>query len=652
MNLFRTILAVFCIGVITTCSILLVDHFAPRTRVADLTEDRIYTPAPGTVTIIQSVKSPIKLKLYYSREAARRGPDFLQRYSAHFLYTRDLLLEFERISGGKLTLEVIDPQSFEDEEAAIDFGLQRFQINEQDFFMFGLAAVTGFGKEKVIPFMDPERQRFLEYDVAKLIVDLMQREKTTVGVISSLPVLGSDMSPYMMQMMQMQGQTPEQPWLITQMLRETYDVKKAEPVDGVLPDDLDYLLVIHPKDLPPGTLFAIDQYVMGGGKLIVFQDPHAMVDQPQQNPMMGMQGPQSQSSDLNALLVKWGVTMDSDAIVVDRELAVTAQFQRNQAPSKMRPFIQLTDEQMNAAAVPVAQLQEVQYLFGGYLDTTGGEGDVEWLVRTSDVGNTWTPESPYALMSPDPETIDKETSDGTKPLNLAVMITGKLTTNFPDGVEIAPEPPPQQPGMPPQPPPPGEPIHVDPASTEVEDAMIAVIADVDMLADFIAFRGNFHGQSEVGDNVNLLLNLLEYMSGNTDLISIRNRGEYRRPFALIEELKDAQEKSSAEEQKKWQEKLEEAQDELQKQAEAIRSEEDLQIFGEAYLEKQAALKEQQEQSQREIRRLKAETRMAGSSVKFNLELRNYLVVLLPALIACILYLVRFIRARQYVARSS
>ncbi|MDD5090802.1 MAG: GldG family protein, partial [Candidatus Wallbacteria bacterium] len=208
----RTICAILCIAVITLCAVMITGRIFGHTRFCDLTEFNLYSLSQGTKSIISKINQPITLKLYYSRVASRKGPEQIRFWNNYYLYVRDLLEEYAGLSGGRLKLEVIDPRPFSPEEdEALRFGIQRFQLSEEESFFFGLAAVTELGREKVIKFFEPNRQEFVEYDISKMISELLQRERKKVGILSFLPVTGSDMSPYLMQMLRMQGKTPEKP---------------------------------------------------------------------------------------------------------------------------------------------------------------------------------------------------------------------------------------------------------------------------------------------------------------------------------------------------------------------------------------------------------------------------------------------------------
>ncbi|MEF8788048.1 MAG: GldG family protein, partial [Planctomycetota bacterium] len=277
----RMILAVVLMLVITLSGILIVDKLGAQARV-DLTENNVYSLSEGTHEILSKLNQPTTLKLYYSRSAAVEGPEQLREYNNYYHYVRSMLENYVQESGGMLELRVIDPRAFSDQEQnALDAGLKRIPLSGDQSFFFGLVASTELGKQETIPFFRLERRRFLEYDLTKLLSEVISSKQKTVGVLSSLPVMGSQMNPRMAQMMGRQSR--QQPWQIVREMRKRYEVKEIQKTAARIDPELDLLMVIHPKKLPKKTLYAIDQYVMRGGKLAVFVDPFCLQD-PAANP--------------------------------------------------------------------------------------------------------------------------------------------------------------------------------------------------------------------------------------------------------------------------------------------------------------------------------------------------------------------------------
>ena len=229
LSVLRMALGVACIVVIALCVAMIVEKLIGRAR-ADLTEHRMYTLSEGTRNIIGKLNQPVTLKLYYSRVAARKGPEFLREYNNYYLYVRDLLEEYADLSNGNLKLEVVDPRPFtdEEEEAIHEHELKHYRISEDEKFFFGLVARNELGKKKVIPMFQRERQELVEYDISKLINSVTRTKKRRLGILSTLPVMGIKMTPAVMRMLQMQRQMPPPPWIIAEHLREGYEVERVE----------------------------------------------------------------------------------------------------------------------------------------------------------------------------------------------------------------------------------------------------------------------------------------------------------------------------------------------------------------------------------------------------------------------------------------
>ncbi|MHC4332578.1 MAG: GldG family protein, partial [Planctomycetota bacterium] len=260
----RTIIAVIFVGIIVFCGIIISQRIGERLRL-DITDQGLYTLSEGSRSILGKLNQPLKLKLYYTKTAARKAPDQIRFYNNYYYFVESLLKEYARAAKGVVELEVIDPRPFSDEEEeALRHGLRRFPITEEENFFFGMVLQTEFGVVKTIPFFSPERQNFVEYDISHLIDTAITREKKRIGVLSSLPVMGEDEGGYMAQLRRMQGARPAPAWTVVHHLRQQYDVRKVETDTDEI-KDVDILLVIHPKNLSEKTLFAIDQFVLKGG---------------------------------------------------------------------------------------------------------------------------------------------------------------------------------------------------------------------------------------------------------------------------------------------------------------------------------------------------------------------------------------------------
>jgi len=666
----RAVLAAVFIAIIAACGILILDKIVRRLRL-DLTEHKSFTLSKGTRNILAALNQPVSLKLYYAKIAAMKGPEGIRYYNNYYHYVRSLLEEYEARAKGKLTFDDIDPRPFtDDEEEAVAHGVKRFPLSEDESFFFGLVVKTELGKEKVIPFFEPNRQEFVEYDISKLVVSVTRRDKKKIGVLSSLPVMGpADMSPYMMQMMQMQGKAPEKPWTITTHLEDQYELEAVKTDADDIADDIDFLMVVHPKELSDKTLFAIDQFVMKGGKLLVFVDPHCISDRPPQQPgnPYGAMGHKT-ASDLNRLLSHWGVEMEEEVMAADPSLAIKGAVRRDARPTPILTYLALNDNEkcFNPQEVVAADLHDVKVVFAGVLKETGDAGTtVAPLMQTTDAAGTWKPAGPFELMMLDPEAIRRGFVEGSERQMLACRITGKLTTNFPEGIaaddkddageddesddeEEAPASQPSDAGE-------------EEKEEEVEqkpkvvmeaspDAMVVVVADVDMISDMIAYQDSFFGTSQVGDNASLVFNALDFLSGSGDLIAVRSRGRFSRPFDVVNDIEDEAEKATAVEVQAINDKISDYREKLRKLGDAG-EEQDAKLVQSKALAERNKIQDEIRTAQKDLNRLEAGKR--ENIEKLGTKLRTLNMVVAPAvvlLIAVVLAGARYIVAKSYAAR--
>jgi ABC-2 type transport system permease protein len=646
----RTALAVLCVLVIALCAILILQKTFRRARL-DLTQDKIYTLSAGTRHILGQLSQPLTLKLYYSRTAAMKGPDAIRFFNSYYLYVRDLLEEYGRLSGGKLKLEVIDPRPYSDaEEEAVQAGVKRFALSDEERFFFGLAAQTSLGKVKTIPFFGPGRQDFVEYDISKLISTAVLRDRKKLGVLSPLNVAGPEISPYLMQMMALQGRTPPKPWTIITELRDTYDVQTVPADADAIPADLDFLMVVHPKDLPKKTLFAIDQFVMKGGRLMVFTDPFCLSDQPRSQQPYGA-AEQTRSSDLNTLLRGWGVEMAPGEIAADRMLALKAALTPNEPPSPLLPYMQLHDDCFNRKEIITAPLHDLRVLFAGVLkEVETPDVKMTPLLTTTSTGNAWRPAGPWELMAPNAEAIRRAVSDGTKPLMLACRLTGKFRTNFPDGLQVEEKKAPaSESGKAAEA---SKPKTIEAVRESPNDGMILVFADVDMISDMVAYREQFFGAEQQGDNSPLVFNALDFLAGSSDLIAIRSRGGFNRPFMVVDRIEREAEAATGDQVNALNDRIKAYQDKLAKLGASATEGNEKLIARQAVAERKK-LEEDIRKDQKELRRLNAGKRARIEALGAAIETHN--LVWAPAavlLIAIVLAVARFVRARRCIARRA
>ena len=634
-----------------------------KTWKVDITDQKIYTLSNGTKAILAKLNQPIKAKLYYAKTATLKAPDQIRYFNNYYQFVKALLEEYVAASAGLVKLEVIDPRPFsEDEVEALRCGLRRFPITEEENFFFGLVVQTPFGVEKVIPFFSPERQNFVEYDISYLIDTAITRQKRTVGIISSLPVMGDDMSGYMAQMMRMQGQQPRPPWTFVEQLRKQYEVKQV-PADVNEVNDVDILLVIHPKKLPDQTLFAIDQFVLKGGRTIVCVDPYCFADRPDRMAMqMGM--PPTRNSDLNVLLRTWGLEMPENTFAGDKNLAVPASVAADQRPERIIGYLALTPGCFNTDNVIAAELNQVRVLFAGVLKEVEKSQQKEEtpqikrtpLIMTTAKGNTFSISSPYELMMLQPSMLMSKFIDGNKPVVMGYLVTGRFKSSFPDGVESEVEPDKDKDESSAQAKDPNEDKkikkHLTGLTESTEDCMVVVFADVDFISDMLAYQEAFFGKMVVGDNSALLLNAIDDLSGSSDLVSVRSRGNYRRPFIVVDEIERQAEEATAEEVNKINAQIAIFQGQLQSIVASAKEGQE-EVIGSSILQKKKELELKIHEAQRQLREVKMKRREQIERLGRKLQYANTSVAPVAILmIAVMLGVRRTVRRRHYISHAS
>jgi len=654
-RLIRAILGAAFVLVIVFSAISISQNIGQPLK-ADITEQGLYTLSDGTKAILAKLNQPITAKLYYAKTAALKGPDQIRFFNNYYEFVKALLEEYVAASNDMVKLEEIDPRPFTDEEEdALKYGLRRFPITEEESFFFGLVVQTQFGVEKAIPFFSPDRQNFIEYDISYLIDTAVTRQKKRIGVMSSLPVMGDDVSGYMAQMMMRQGQRPRQPWTFIEHLRKQYEV---ETVDTDVNDinNVDILLVIHPKDLPEKTLFAIDQFVLKGGRTIVCVDPHCFSDRPPQMQMQ-MQMQHDYSSDLNTLLRTWGLEMPAKTFAGDRTLASMASIRANQRPQRIIGFLNLTPEGECFAEdnVITAELNQVRVLFSGVLNeiaepNEASDPNVELspLITTTSRGGTFKIDNSYELMFLDGETLMRKFSDGTEPVAMGYLITGRLKSSFPNGIEVESESPD-----------PNDPNETITATRQItglqqaeEDCALVIFSDADFISDAIAYQSSFFGDIVVGDNATLMVNAIDDLSGSSELVSIRSRGNFKRPFTVVEEIERKAEAETAEEVEKINMQIAGFQSELQSILSSAK-ESQQEVIGSSIVRKKKQVELKIHQAQRQLRQVKMARREKIERLGNRLRQANMLAApIVILIIAIVVGIRRSMRKRHYISHAS
>jgi ABC-type uncharacterized transport system involved in gliding motility auxiliary subunit len=504
-------LAVLFLGVIMLSNVGL------RGMRLDLTQNRLYTLSPGTQQVLAEVKEPINLYFYFSRDTAATRVPLIMPYASR---VREFLEETATRSGGKIRLHVIDPQPFsEDEDRASEFGLQALQTGTSgETLYFGLSGTNSTDGRASIPAFQADREEFLEYDVAKLIHELATPKKPVIGLISSLALQG--------QFNPMTGQMGEQ-WPILTELEQLFTIRPLTADADHIDKDVDVLMIVHPKQLQPKTLYAIDQFVMRGGRILLFVDPNSGADTSGRDPSNPLAGAiADHSSDLEPLLSAWGIAYDPGKVIGDmgRGLEVRANVQS--APVLHIGVLGLRHADMDPKDVVTASLDSINMATSGSLaGRQGAKTTFEPLLRSSTEAAP-IPKARFVMLE-DPSLL----RDGFKPTGerytLAARITGTVDSAYPQG-----PPADQKPAA-------GPPVaHL---SKSVSPANIVVIADTDLLLDYLWVQTReLFGQrvaQAFANNGDFVANILDNLSGSSALISIRGRASFSRPFEKVEALK-------------------------------------------------------------------------------------------------------------------
>ncbi len=492
---------------------ILLDH-ALRGWQIDLTQNHLYTTAPGTNRILKSLKQPINLYFYYSSQAADQVPQ-IKTYANR---VQDLLEELAARSDGKLRLHIVDPQPFsDDEDRATDLGVRAVPIgNSGESLYFGLAGTNSTDGHAAIDFFDPSKEQFLEYDVMKVVYQLADPNKPVVGWLSSLP-MGGGFDPA-------SGQ-PTEPWVVLQQAQQLFTVRQLDTHLTRIDPDVSVLVLVHPKNLSPATEYAIDQFALRGGHILAFVDPLAEQDRAgadPSNPLAALAA--DHSSHLEPLLSAWGVNFDPHEIIGDADHALSVTMREGGAPVRHIGILGLDQSSINHTDVITAGLSNINVATAGFLEPKkGATVRFEPLLSTSTASEP-LPASRFVMLS-DPSTLLDGFHPTGKRYTIAARVTGDVKSAFPGG------------------PPAGvQPIAGEPAlKASVKPIDLVVVADTDMLGDFLWVREqNLFGQRIVqpwANNGDFVANALDNLSGSDDLISVRGRAAFTRPFTRVEQLR-------------------------------------------------------------------------------------------------------------------
>jgi ABC-type uncharacterized transport system involved in gliding motility auxiliary subunit len=517
----------------------------------DLTENGLYSLSDGTRRILQSIEQPVTLTLYFSDKASSQLPA-LRTYAQR---VEELIEEYVNLANGKLQFDKVDPEPFsEAEDAAAMAGLQGVPVGTRgDVIYFGIQVKNERGGEEVIPFMQPDREAYLEYELTKLISSLAKTSLPKVGVYSGIDIQGG---------FDFMTRQSKPAWTILDYIQQGFQLEWIED-NATEITDIDVLLLIAPQNLSDQLKFAIDQYVMAGGRTLIFLDPYAET--------MAMQSgiPSVQRSDLADLLPSWGLRLREEMFVTDFANSMVVGVGQSRNPVRHIGLLSIDPRNTSGEQtqdIIVHGLEAMNWSSAGILDLVEIDGiEVTPLLMTSDQAQ---PRDPQLLTElADPKTLMDDFAPTSERYVLAAKVTGKAKTNFPDGVrytetvdaeqenaEVSAD---EQDSKSAEPQ--AKEVHLPVRFTETDSLRLLVVSDTDLLSDRLWVQvQNFFGQQIVSpwaDNGSFLVNALENFSGHPDLIAIRSQGRFTRPFDKVEALRLDAEARFLEQQTRLQDEL-------------------------------------------------------------------------------------------------
>jgi ABC-type uncharacterized transport system involved in gliding motility auxiliary subunit len=519
-------------GVVVMLVILIAFNFIAGTARArlDLTQEKAFTLSAGTRAILKKLDTPVTIRFYCTQsESATPETVFLKSYARK---VEDLLAEYRQVAGSKLKIEKYDPQPDSDAEdsARLD-GIESQQLAGADRFYLGLA-VKCADELQSISFLAPNRERLLEYDLDRAIVRAENPEKATIGLMTPLPVFGMPSNPMMQQM----GQQGSQPWALVTELKNDFNVKRVAMDVDKIDDDIRLLVVLAPKDISDKAQYAIDQFIMRGGKLVAFLDAQCLADNRQQNQMMAQMG--GGGSSLDKLLKAWGLQFDTAKVVADMKYKMQLRG-RNNEPQEAPAWLALTSDAINKDDVATSQIDNIWLPLCGAFTGTPVAGLKETVLLHSSKDSQLVD---AMLANFSGENIMKEFKPSGVDYALAIRLTGKFKTAFPDGApqekkdekadtEKKDEKKPE------------EKKGSDSLKETKGDNTVVLFGDSDLLYDPFTIRridSPFGAMSmAMNANLNLAQNIIEQMTGDNNLIAVRSRATLNRPFTRVKEIEAA-----------------------------------------------------------------------------------------------------------------
>jgi ABC-type uncharacterized transport system involved in gliding motility auxiliary subunit len=508
---------------------------------SDLTENRLYTLSDGTKKILNKLDTDVVVRFYFSKDNAS-VPVPLRAYAQE---VQDLLDEYQQYSHGKVKIIKLDPKPDSDAEDSANLdGVEGQAVDLTDKVYLGLA-VSCLDAKTSIPYLSPDRANLLEYDLSRAISSVANPKKAVIGIMSALPVTGRESNPMMMQ----QRQQPSPPWIFLNELKENYVVRDIPLTTEKIDDDVSVLVVIHPQGIADGAQFAIDQFLLRGGKMVALLDPYSFVEAQTAGPYGAAAG---FDSTLNKLLPAWGIDFSEKKMIADPPFAT--QVQRENDVQSDPTILSITSEGINKEDALGAAVSDLLMPFAGAFNGKPAEGLKEdVLVKSSKQAGLVD----VSAIEAGPDAIRKQLKSANTAYPIAIRLSGKFKTAFPNGKPEAKNDPNASPTPTPQPN--ASASKIEPLKDAKSEAVVILVSDADFAYDAIAGRAQQVLNQTVfvpsNGNLNFIQSSIEQLAGDSDLIGIRSRTSGNRPFVVVNKMQAAA-------QEKYQSKIDDLEDNL------------------------------------------------------------------------------------------
>ena len=580
----------------------------------DLTENRLYTLSPGTINLLASIEEPITLEFYFSEEASRDLP-MVRNFSRRI---QELLDEMAQRADGGLEVRRIDPRPFsEQEDRAALLGLEGVPVGPgQESLYLGIVGSNRVDGREVLPFISPAREAFLEYELARMIYILSQPERPRVGLLSDLPLRGE---------MDFRTGQPGEPWAVYEEIDELFELEWIEPDATDLSDNIDLLILVHPRQLSETLLAAVEDFALSGGRLLAFLDPFAETDPgPDPGDPTGAQTADMYST-LEPLLSAWGVNFSPDDFIVDQGLALQVNLQQGQPPVRHPAILGLTPSVMDSEDVITADLEAINMASVGWFELTEGSPLTMEPLLTSSRSAGPLPTERLRFLD-DPASLADEFGPTGDHFVLAGRVSGEVEAVLAENNGGSPR-------------------------RGRIDAIL--VGDADFLADrYWVQRQRFFGTTLLepfANNADFVINAIDNLLGNADLISIRTRATSNRPFELVEDLRRSAEQSLRATERRLESELAEAEQRINELQQA-RPDADLSVLTDeqqAEIDRFIARRLEIRQQLRQVRRdLDRDIEALGTRIKI------VNIVLMPLLVTAFALYMAWRRRRAFRARTA